>query len=67
MDHLGEATQVENAADFVMAIFQSPDHEIAEQAELQMLKGRRVTKKDWEITWRPAVGDVRVRKEKNAD
>jgi replicative DNA helicase len=64
MDHLGEATQVENAADFVFAIYQSPDHEIAEQAEFQQLKGRRVKPiKGWEITWRPAVGDVRVRRE----
>jgi replicative DNA helicase len=64
MDHLGEATQVENAADFVFAIYQSPDHEIAEQAEIQQLKGRRVKKvKGWETTWRPAIGDVRVRRE----
>lgn len=67
MDHLGEATQVENAADFVLAIYQSIDHAIAEQAELQMLKGRRVKVKDWEIVWRPAVGDVRVRKEVTHD
>jgi hypothetical protein len=63
MEHMGEATQVENDASFVFGIYQSPDHEIAEQAEFQMLKGRRVVKKDWEVVWRPALGDVRVRRE----
>jgi hypothetical protein len=64
MDHLGEATQVENEASFVFAIYQSPDHEIAERAEIQQLKARRVRPvRGWEVTWRPAVGDVRVLKE----
>ena len=63
MDHLGEASQIENAADLIFAIFQAPDHVINEWAELQMLKGRRIPCKDWEIDWRPQVGDVRVRRE----
>jgi KaiC/GvpD/RAD55 family RecA-like ATPase len=62
MDHMGEATQVENAADLILAIYQSPDHEINGWAELQMLKGRRVRHLDWEIVWRPAVGDIRFRR-----
>lgn len=67
MDHLGEATQVENDASLVLGLYQSPDHVIAEQAELQMLKKRRIKQKDWEITWRPAVGDIRVRREIERD
>jgi len=67
MSHLGEATQIENAADFVFAIYQSPDHEVNEWAELQMLKGRRVKPKDWEIEWRPYVGHVEVRREIERD
>jgi replicative DNA helicase len=62
MDHMGEATQVENAADLVLAIYQGPDHEINGEAELQLLKGRRLRPiKGWRISWRPALGDVRFR------
>lgn len=67
MDHLGEATQVENASDLVLAIYQSPDHVIAEMAELQMLKQRRIRHRDWNMVWRPAVGDVRIKGEINND
>lgn len=67
MEDLGEATQVENAADLIVAIYQAPDDVIAEWAQLQMLKGRRVPLKDWQVEWRPHVGDVRVRKEMDAD
>lgn len=67
MDHLGESTEVENSASFVFAIYQSPDHETAELAELQMLKSRRTIKKDWEVVWRPARGDVRVKREVEHD
>jgi hypothetical protein len=68
MEHLGEATQVENTADFVYAGYQSPDHEIAERIEIQQLKGRRVKKiRGWEATWRPAVGDIRIIKEATDD
>jgi replicative DNA helicase len=66
MEHMGEATQVENDASHVLAIYQSPDHEIAEQAEIQMLKCRRMRKRDWEVTWRPGMGDVRIRREVTA-
>jgi hypothetical protein len=63
MEHLGEAKQVGDDASLALGLYQSPDHMIAEQAELQMLKQRRITHKDWEITWRPALGDIRVRRE----
>lgn len=62
MEHLGEATQVENAADLIIAIYQAPDHEISEWAELQMLKRRRGPKQDFPIEWRPWVGHVEVRR-----
>ena len=65
MDHLGEATQVENEADFVFAIYQSQAHVLEERAEFQTLKSRRVMPKDWEIEWRPYVGDYRIRREIN--
>lgn len=67
MDHLGEATQVENDASFVWAIYQSSDHVVEERAELQTLKSRRVRPMDWEIEWRPYVGDYRVRREIERD
>jgi replicative DNA helicase len=67
MDHLGEATQVENDASFVWAIYQSSDHVVEERAELQTLKSRRVKPMDWEIEWRPYVGDYRVRREIERD
>lgn len=64
MEHMGEATQVENDATVILAPYQSPDHERAEWAELQMLKFRRGQCKTWEMDWRPHVGDVRIRREK---
>lgn len=67
MDHLGEATQVENDATWVGAIYQSSDHVVEERAELQTLKHRRVRPMDWEIEWRPYVGDYRVRREIERD
>jgi replicative DNA helicase len=67
MDHLGEATQVENDATFVWAIYQSSDHVVEERAELQTLKARRVRPMDWEMNWRPYVGDYRVLREIERD
>lgn len=67
MDHMGEATEVENGASLIYGIYQSPDHVVFEQAELQCLKFRRGKKKDFEIEWRPAVGHIKVRKELDAD
>lgn len=67
MDHLGEATQVENDATLVMAIYQSSDHVVEERAELQTLKSRRVKPMDWEMEWRPYVGDYRIRREIERD
>lgn len=67
MDYLGDATQVENDATFVWAIYQSSDHVVEERAELQTLKSRRVRPMDWEIEWRPYVGDYRVRREIERD
>lgn len=63
MSHMGEATWVENTADIILAIYQSPDHIATETAELQMLKSRRTKIKDFEMVWRPSCGDLRVRKE----
>lgn len=67
MDYMGEATQIENAVDGIFAIYQSPDDEIAEQAQLQQLKGRRMKKKDFLLRYRPAIGDVRFIKELVSD
>jgi replicative DNA helicase len=67
MEHMGEATQVENDATLILAPYQSPDHVLAEWAELQMLKFRRGKIKEFEIEWRPHVGDVRVRRELERD
>lgn len=67
MDHMGEATQVENGASWIAAVYQSPDHVIGEWAEIQELKFSRGICKKWEVEWRPYVGDVRVRKEISDD
>ena len=67
MEHLGEATQVENDATWVGAIYQSADHIVEERAELQTLKSRRFRPMDFEMEWRPYVGDYRVRREIERD
>jgi hypothetical protein len=63
MEHLGVAKQVGDDASLALGLYQSPDHIVSETAQLQMLKQRRIRPRDWEISWRPAIGDIRVRRQ----
>jgi hypothetical protein len=64
MDHLAEAGEIERTADFVFALYQSPDAQIVGEAIWQTLKSRRVPPKDWDLAFRLGVGDIRVRAER---
>jgi replicative DNA helicase len=64
MDHLAEAGEIERTADFVFALYQSPDAKIVGEAIWQTLKSRRVPPKDWDLAFRLGVGDIRVRAER---
>lgn len=63
MEHLAESADVERAVDFIFTIYQSADDEQLQEAVFGMLKGRRVKKKSWRVSWRLDVGDIRVREE----
>lgn len=63
MDDMADTSQVEREATTVLAIYQSEVMKAAGQAQLQELKLRRGDTKTWEMSFRVAVGDIRVMRE----
>lgn len=63
MTDMAETSEVERAATFVFAIYQSMAMKAGQRANLQELKARRGTLKDWELNWRLETGDIRVLRE----
>jgi replicative DNA helicase len=63
MDDLAESAEIERTSDFVFSGFQSTDDFKAHEALWQILKARRTPKKDWRLSWRLDVGDIRVLEE----
>ena len=61
--HLAEAAETERTADFIFGLYASRDEKAVRQAKLQMLGARRTSQKNWQIQWRPEIGNVRVRHE----
>lgn len=60
MYHLAESAEVERTADFVFALFATPDERQVSEAKLQQLAARRVHLLNWQIKWAPHVGNVRI-------
>lgn len=67
MEDMADGSEVEKSADFLFSVYQSKDAEVAEQALFQMLKGRRVPRKDWLMWWRLGIGDISVIRETRED
>jgi replicative DNA helicase len=63
MDALAESSKIEQDASFVFTILQREGDKESEEAIWQTLKARRVKPKDWLMSWRLDVGDIRVREE----
>src|SRR4051812_26650466 len=63
MDDLAESSEIERSADFVFSVIRQPAEANEDGALWQTLKARRVPPKDWEMTWRLGVGDLRVLRE----
>lgn len=63
MDDLAESSEIERTADFVFSVIRQITETNEDGALWQTLKARRVPPKDWEMTWRLGVGDLRVLRE----
>lgn len=63
MDDLAESSEIERSADFVFSVIRQVTESNEDGALWQTLKARRVLEKDWEMTWRLGVGDLRVQRE----
>jgi replicative DNA helicase len=63
MDDLAESSEIERTADFVFSVIRQITETNEDGALWQTLKARRVQPKDWEMTWRLGVGDLRVQRE----
>jgi hypothetical protein len=57
--HFAEAAEIERTADFALGLYQSRDEFSLRVAKLQTLGARRTPALDWQIQWRPEVGNVR--------
>lgn len=66
MDDLAESSEIERSADFVFSVIRQITETNEDGALWQTLKARRVPSKDWEMTWRLGVGDLRVLREVTA-
>jgi replicative DNA helicase len=66
MDDLAESSEIERSADFVFSVIRQVTETNEDGALWQTLKARRVPSKDWEMTWRLGVGDLRVLREVTA-
>jgi len=60
MDDLAESSEIERTSDFVFSVIQSQDDFQAQEAIFQILKGRRVPRKNWKMSWRLGIGDIRA-------
>jgi hypothetical protein len=67
MDDMAESSEVERVASFVFSAIQSKEDFQAQEAVFQMLKSRRTSVKNWRMTWRLDVGDIRVLEELQDD
>lgn len=63
MEDGAESAYVERTCDHAMALYASREEKAVRQAKLQQLASRRTAIKNWQITWRPEVGGIRVRNE----
>lgn len=63
VDDLSESSEIEKSASFVFSVLRNPTEANEDQALFQMLKGRRVSPRDWDATWRLGYGDMRAMKE----
>lgn len=61
MYHLAESSEVERTADWVFGLWQGQALRSAGRAYLLSLAARREDLVDWEMVWRPHIGNVGVR------
>lgn len=60
MEHMAEGAEIERTATVVIGFFQSDMDERLQQAELQMLKGRRMAVKDFAMLWKLEFGMLKI-------
>lgn len=63
MDALAESGKIEQDASFVFTVLQREEDVENQEALWQTLKFRRGQRKNWRMSWRLDVGDIRVREE----
>lgn len=59
-EDLADSRSVEQFSDAIWAIYQSDDMAITHTVQWQQLKSRRTPTQDFELTWRPEIGFVKV-------
>lgn len=61
MYHMAEASEVERTADWVLGLWQSRGLRDIGRAWLQTLASRRADLVNWDLVWRPWIGDIAAR------